>query len=178
MRLTTRTNLAIRTLMFCAVNAHITVRKSDIAAACNASENHLGQVIRVLGQHDFIDATRGRHGGLQLMRAPSEINIGAVFRVFEADLPFAECFSITNTCPLVEVCWLRNAIRDAVEAFYASLDKVRLSDLVEGNAGLAALLHFQAPPRCSSMGQRPAAVPRLTSSEKTARALQEDIETS
>gem|GEM_PF-1259858 len=164
--------------MFCAVNAQITVRKSDIAAACNASENHLGQVIRVLGQHDFIDATRGRHGGLQLMRAPSEINIGAVFRVFEADLPFAECFSITNTCPLVEVCWLRNAIRDAVEAFYASLDKVRLSDLVEGNAGLAALLHFQAPPRCSSMGQRPAAVPRLTSAERTAQAFHEDIETS
>lgn len=153
MRLTTRTNLAIRALMFCAVNAQITVRKSDIAAACNASENHLGQVIRVLGQHDFIDATRGRHGGLQLMRAPSEINIGAVFRVFEADLPFAECFSTTNTCPLVDACWLRNAIRDAVEAFYASLDKVRLSDLVEGNDGLTALLRFHALPGCTRPGR-------------------------
>ena len=148
MRLTTRTNLAIRTLMFCAVNDDVTVRKPDIAAACNASENHLGQVIRILGQHRFIDATRGRNGGLQLMRPPSEINIGAVFRVFEADLPFAECFSTANTCPLVDVCWLRNAIRDAVDAFYASLDKVRLSDLVEGNAGLATLLRFHAPPGC------------------------------
>lgn len=149
MRLTTRTNLAIRTLMFCAVNAHLTVRKSDIAAACNASENHLAQVIRTLGQHDFIDATRGRHGGLQLMRSPSEINIGAVFRLFEADLPFAECFSPANTCPLVDACWLRNAIHDAVEAFYASLDKVRLSDLVDGNDGLTALLRFHAPPGCT-----------------------------
>ncbi|MBV2187094.1 MAG: Rrf2 family transcriptional regulator [Rhizobium sp.] len=149
MRLTTRTNLAIRTLMFCAVNAHLTVRKSDIAAACNASENHLAQVIRTLGKHDYIDATRGRHGGLQLMRPPSEINIGGVFRLFEAELPFAECFSPANTCPLVHACWLRNAIHNAVEAFYASLDKVRLSDLVEGNDGLTALLRFHALPGCS-----------------------------
>ncbi|MHA7970528.1 Rrf2 family transcriptional regulator [Rhizobium sp. CAU 1783] len=63
MCLTTRTNIAIRTLMFCAVNDDVAVCKSDIAAACNASESHLGQVIRILGQHRFIDATRGRNGG-------------------------------------------------------------------------------------------------------------------
>jgi Rrf2 family transcriptional regulator, nitric oxide-sensitive transcriptional repressor len=143
MRITMRTNLAIRTLMFCAVNPHVTVRKSDIASACNASENHLAQVIRTLGQHGFIDATRGRNGGLQLMRSPAAINIGSVFRIFESDLPFAECFSSSNTCPLVAVCWLRNAIRDAVDAFYRSLDKVLLSDLVDGNDKLFELLLFR-----------------------------------
>jgi Rrf2 family nitric oxide-sensitive transcriptional repressor len=143
MRITMRTNLAVRTLMFCAVNPHVTVRKSDIAAACNASEHHLAQVIRKLGHHGFIDATRGRHGGLQLMRPAASINIGSVFRLFEADLPFAECFSASNTCPLVDVCWLRDAIKDAVDAFYCSLDKVLLSDLIDGNDRLAALLRVR-----------------------------------
>lgn len=142
MRITMRTNLAIRTLMFCAVNPHITVRKSDIAAACNASEHHLAQVIRTLGHHGFIDATRGRNGGLQLMRPPAHINIGSVFRIFEADLPFAECFSTSNTCPLMDVCWLRDAISNAVDAFYRSLDKVLLSDLIDGNDRLAELLRL------------------------------------
>jgi Rrf2 family transcriptional regulator, nitric oxide-sensitive transcriptional repressor len=142
MRITMRTNLAIRTLMFCAVNPHVTVRKSDIAAACNASEHHLAQVIRTLGHHGFVDATRGRNGGLQLMRPPACINIGSVFRIFEADLPFAECFSASNTCPLVDVCWLRDAISNAVDAFYRSLDKVLLSDLIDGNDRLAELLHL------------------------------------
>lgn len=50
--------------MFCIVNAHVTVRKVDIAEACSASENRLAQVIRVLGQHGLIDATRGRNGGM------------------------------------------------------------------------------------------------------------------
>ncbi len=142
MRITMRTNLAIRTLMFCAVNPHVTVRKSDIAAACNASEHHLAQVIRTLGHHGFVDATRGRNGGLQLMRPPASINIGSVFRLFEADLPFAECFSASNTCPLVAVCWLRDAISNAVDAFYRSLDKVLLSDLIDGNERLAELLRL------------------------------------
>lgn len=158
MRITMRTNLAIRTLMYCAVNPHVTVRKSDIAAACNASENHLAQVIRTLGQHGFIDALRGRNGGLQLMRPPAAINIGSVFRIFESDLPFAECFSASNTCPLVEACWLRNAIRDAVDAFYRSLDKVLLSDLVDGNDRLSELLHFEVQSGCSrTAAQRPKA---------------------
>jgi Rrf2 family transcriptional regulator, nitric oxide-sensitive transcriptional repressor len=150
MRLTTRTNLAIRTLMYCAVNAETIVRKSDIASACNASENHLGQVVRLLAQHDFIDATRGRNGGMQLARRPKEIGIGAVFRLFEADLPFAECFSQSNTCPLVAACWLRHAIRDAVTAFYASLDRVTLADLVHGNEALAVLLRLHPPVSCSA----------------------------
>ena len=33
MRLTIRTNLAMRTLMYCAVNPGLTVRKTDIAAS-------------------------------------------------------------------------------------------------------------------------------------------------
>jgi len=86
------------------------------------------------------------------MRPPAAINIGSVFRIFESDLPFAECFSASNTCPLVEACWLRNAIGDAVDAFYRSLDKVLLSDLVNGNDELAALLRFHAPIGCSRPG--------------------------
>lgn len=59
MRLTTRTNLAMRTLMFCAVNPDRTVRKHEIAEACNASENHLAQVVNTLAQRGFVDTQRG-----------------------------------------------------------------------------------------------------------------------
>lgn len=126
--------------MCCAVNMDRTVRKADVARLCNASENHLAQVISILAQHGFIDANRGRHGGIRLKQPAHLINIGSVFRLFETDTPFVECFGSNNTCPLVSVCWLRGAIADAVEAFYRSLDRVHLSDLVVGNNGLGALL--------------------------------------
>ncbi|MGY6549820.1 MAG: RrF2 family transcriptional regulator [Roseinatronobacter sp.] len=145
MRLTTRTNLALRTLMFCAVNKDILVRKQDAALAVNASENHLAQVINRLAQEGFITTQRGRHGGFHLARAASSISIGAVFRTFEANLPFIECFSPDNTCPLQAHCSMRAHLTRAVDAFYAALDEVYLSDLVECNTGLEALLSLQAP---------------------------------
>jgi Rrf2 family nitric oxide-sensitive transcriptional repressor len=140
MRLTTRTNLALRTLMACAVHPGRIIRKSDVARLVNASENHLAQVVNQLGQEGFITTLRGRNGGFELARAPSEISVGAVFRAFESDLPFIECFSETNTCPLRPACRMRGHLRRAVEAFYTTLDPVMLNDLVDCNASLQAIL--------------------------------------
>ncbi len=145
MRLTTKTNLALRTLMFCAVNSDSLVRKQDAAKTINASENHLAQVINKLGQEGFIVTQRGRHGGFHLARPAASISVGEVFRIFEADLPFIECFSDSNTCPLKAHCVMRPHLARAVEAFYAALDEVWLSELVDCNAGLQAILNMEAP---------------------------------
>jgi Rrf2 family nitric oxide-sensitive transcriptional repressor len=141
MRLTTRTNLAIRILMACGVNDGVTVRTAEIAAKCNASVNHLLQVVNLLQSSGFVETIRGRNGGLRLVRTMEKISIGEVFRVFESGVPFAECFDAkTNTCPLSATCRLRSYISRALEAFYHELDMVTLSDLVKGNCGLAELL--------------------------------------
>lgn len=141
MRLTTKTNLAARVLMACAVNDGITLRSAEIARNCNASLNHLLQVVNALQANGFVDTLRGRSGGLRLARPPAQISMGAVFRVFEAGTPFAECFAPeTNTCPLPDACRLRAFVASAVEAFYHELDMVTLEDLTKGNCGLAALL--------------------------------------
>ncbi|WP_103333535.1 RrF2 family transcriptional regulator [Pseudotabrizicola formosa] len=141
MRLTTRTNLAMRTLMFCAANPDRIVRKREIALACNASENHLAQVIHLLAQTGYLRTLRGRTGGLMLGCSAATITVGAVFRQFEACLPFAECFSSTDcTCPLVGACRLKATLATALEGFYAGLDAVTLEDLMRDNTGLLRLL--------------------------------------
>jgi Rrf2 family nitric oxide-sensitive transcriptional repressor len=148
MRITKRTNLAMRVLMYCAVNADRNVTKAQIAKECNSSENHLGHVVNQLGQLGFLHTVRGRRGGLRLAMPSSEISIGDVFRQFEADVPIVECFSRTdNTCPLAAVCTLRDCISGAVAAFYAHLDKIMLADLADANAGLCELLDNPRPVR-------------------------------
>lgn len=152
MRLTTKTNLAARVLMACAVNEGMTLRTAEIAKACNASLNHLLQVVNALQAHGFIATIRGRSGGLHLTRPPSQVSIGEVFRVFESGTPFAECFDPeTNTCPLSATCRLRSFVARAVEAFYHEMDMVTLEDLVKGNCGLIGLLEMAdgLRPRCS-----------------------------
>lgn len=141
MRLTVRTNLAMRTLMFCAVNDGQTVQKKQVAGCCNASEAHLGVVINQLSHAGFIETIRGRNGGIRLACAPADVSVGDVFRIFESGTPFTECFSDTeNQCPIVSACRLRSALKQALDAFYAALDTVTLGDLVDQNIPLEHLM--------------------------------------
>ncbi len=141
MRITKRTNIAIRVLMYCGVNGDRLVTKSEIATRCNTSENHLAQVINQLAQLGYLYTQRGRNGGMELSRPMKDIRIGEIFRAIEANVPLAECFAdVDNTCPLTDACLLRNAISQAAEAFYAHLDTVTLDQLVCGNDSLEQLL--------------------------------------
>ncbi|SIQ43972.1 transcriptional regulator, BadM/Rrf2 family [Rhizobium sp. RU35A] len=151
MRLTIRTNLAMRILMVCAVNADLTVRTADIAEKCNASLNHLLHVVSVLQAHGLIETLRGRSGGLRLARPSGEIVIGRVLRLFENGVPLAECFDPdSNTCPLAPHCRLRGFLVGAVNAFYREMDRVTLEDLVSANCGLETLLSLHPQPvRCN-----------------------------
>ena len=145
MRITKRTDIAIRLLMFCAANNDRLVTKAEIAERCNTSESHLAQIINRLSQLGFLYTQRGRTGGVRLGRSMAEITVGDVFRQLEQNTPVAECFAdVDNTCPLTEACRLRVALVDAVEAFYTHLDEVTLDALVCDNQALFTI--FSAAP--------------------------------
>ena len=153
MRLTTRTNLAARILMTCATNGDRLMRTAEIAEMCNCSTNHAAHVVQRLQIEGYLTTLRGRCGGICLALPPDRISIGAVFRLFESEIPFAECFdSANNACPLTGACRLRNYIQRALDAFYHELDMVTLDDLVRGNCGLGELLSMRPapPPGCAS----------------------------
>lgn len=143
MRLTVKTNLAMRALMCCAVNPGLTIRKSDIAQVCHGSEAHLGIVVNQLAQAGLLETARGRGGGIRLARPPQDITVGEVFRLFEAGLPFTECFDMVNNhCPISCACRLKGVLGRALSAFYAELDRTTLADLTAGNAQLEGLLEL------------------------------------
>lgn len=146
MRVTTRTNLAMRVLMYCAANNSRLVTRDEIAQAVNASTHHTGHVVGQLAQVGAITTVRGRSGGLRLAAPMADINIGQVFRHLESHLPIAECFDMdTNNCPLAGACKLRDALAAAAEAFYASLDQVALSDIMSCNVPLLDMLQCDGP---------------------------------
>ncbi|GGH35854.1 transcriptional regulator, BadM/Rrf2 family [Cribrihabitans marinus] len=141
MRITKRTNIAVRLLMYCAAHPDRLVTKAEIAEVCNISENHLAQVINQLGQLRILHTRRGRNGGMSLGVPADRIRIGEVFRHVEGGLPIAECFAdADNTCPLTRACRLRVALQDAAEAFYSALDAITLESLVCDNVDLMKIL--------------------------------------
>lgn len=121
MHITTRSLLAVKTLMACAAQPERLFRKHEIAQMLGASENHLAQVIHQLARKGFLATQRGRAGGLRLARPAEQITLGEVLRRFEADLPL-----LSQTCE----DGLGAAFARAEEAFYQRLDGVVLKELL------------------------------------------------
>ncbi|GAA6209630.1 Rrf2 family transcriptional regulator [Cognatishimia sp. WU-CL00825] len=151
MRITKRTNIAMRILMFCAVHKGRLVTKAEIADVCRSSEHHLAQVVNQLAQLGYLKTLRGRCGGIELGRDAKTIKVGEIFREIDGDASEVSCFAdVDDSCPLVDACRLRDALAVAVGAFYASLDDVSLDALVCDNSALRQIL---SPRPCvSQMG--------------------------
>lgn len=140
MRITKRSNIAMRLLMFCAFHTDRLVTKAEVAARCNISESHLAQVVNRLGQLGYLHTQRGRNGGIALARPAGQIVLGEVFRAFELANVENECFAdMDDSCPLKSACRLRLAIGDAAEAFFAHLDGITLDAMICRNSPLETL---------------------------------------
>ena len=141
MRLTAFSDYSLRVLIYLAAAPEGRSTIADIARAFAISEHHLVKVVHLLGRQGFLLNTRGRKGGVQLARAATEINVGAVVRLTEGgDMP-AECFDKeTNTCVLAGGCGLQRILKEAVETFYAVLGEYSVADLRASPRKLAVLL--------------------------------------
>lgn len=132
MQVTQFTDYALRTLLYLAAHRERLVPVTEISAAYKISNHHLVKVAHQLVRLGYVEATRGRGGGLRLARDPSAINIGAVLRDTEPHLHLVECFDRDhNTCPIVPACELVRVLAEAQARFLAVLDAHHLSDLVK-----------------------------------------------
>lgn len=146
MRLTQFSNFAIRVLMYAALDGEGPSAVPDIARAYGASYDHMKKAAAELCRLGYLKSVRGRIGGVMLAKHPEEIVIGEVVRATEGNLVLVECFDpATNTCPLEPACVLKLALHEAVDAFFATLDRYTLADLLEPAPRLAPLLGLDEP---------------------------------
>lgn len=118
---------------------------ADIGRAYRISYNHLSKVAQQLAALGFIDAMRGRTGGVRLARPPAQINLGAVVRATESHFNLVECFDpATNTCPIASVCGLTRALLEARDQFLAVLDRYTLADVLVHKPELIRLWRINA----------------------------------
>ncbi len=140
MRLTRYTDYALRVLMHLAARPERLSSIGEMARVHRVSQNHLMKVVHDLRKEGFVEAVRGRAGGIRLARAPAEINIGAVVRHTEESFDLVDC----GSCVIARACGLTGVLNEALRAFLAVLDRHTLADLVTTRAAglqsLAALL--------------------------------------
>jgi Rrf2 family nitric oxide-sensitive transcriptional repressor len=137
MRLTLHSDFAFRTLIFLAAAGERGGTIPEIAKAYAISENHLRKVVARLVEIGFVEATRGRGGGLRLAMEPSQISIGAAVRKLESDFALAECMGVEpERCVITGSCGLQRIFKEALNEWFQALDRYTLADAVGGSKRL------------------------------------------
>ena len=141
MRLTTYTDYSLRVLIYLAAHPGRRATIAEVSEAYRVSEHHVAKVVHFLGAAGWLENSRGRKGGMRLAVRPEEINLGEVVKLAEGrDVP-AECFAPgTPRCRIAQGCRLRGALAQAMDAFYESLSRHTLADLVQGHEGIRLML--------------------------------------
>ena len=138
MHLTHWTDYSLRVLMYCAVHAgrQQPVTITEIAEAHGISRSHLTKIVVALSAQGWLETTRGRGGGLRLLRPAAEVRLGDVVRQTETDFNLVECFDPErNTCRIDGHCRLKGVLHSALDSYLAVLDGVTLADLVAPGGG-------------------------------------------
>ena len=138
MRLTRQSSYAIRTLVYCAVNAPELSRVADIAKAHSISELFLFKLIKPLVENGLLQTVRGRKGGIRLGRPAADITLLDTIKLTEESFAMAECFDGGDdvACPLAGNCDLNGALREALGAFFDVLDSYTIADMADKRRNL------------------------------------------
>jgi len=141
MKLTAFTDYSLRVLIYLAAQPRRRATIAAIASSFEVSENHLTKVVHFLGKAGWLANVRGKGGGLELAMPPELIKVGEVVRATEGgDVP-AECFgNHGDQCCIAGICRLSGVLAEAVQAFYGTLDRYTLAELVHNRQALARIM--------------------------------------
>lgn len=156
MRLTTFSDYALRVLVYLGMREGERSTVAGIAGAYGISANHLTKVVQHLAQHGYVETSRGKGGGMRLARAPADVNLGELVRGAE-EQRLVECFDAgPSGCRIESACALRGILGEALEGFFAVLDRYTLVDLLKPRRKLAKVLVFTPPTAHAGGVRRPA----------------------
>lgn len=137
MKLTAYSNYALRSLQLAALRSPDLVRVDDVVRVHGLARPHIVKIVHELGQAGLVETRRGRGGGFRLARPAEEIIVGDVIRLTEGPIELVECFNAQrNTCPLIGICRLSRALREATKAFMVVLDNLTLADIASNKTEL------------------------------------------
>jgi Rrf2 family transcriptional regulator, nitric oxide-sensitive transcriptional repressor len=135
MRITRFSDIGLRVLSYLAGSDkhRALVTAAEISRQFDIPLNHLVKVVGQLARLGWIQALRGRNGGLLLLADPATLRLGSVLRQLEGDAELVDCEA--QQCQLSKDCFLRGALATGLRAFYDAMDQYVLADVSGGVVG-------------------------------------------
>lgn len=133
--LSQKTQYALRALQYLARAQG----KGPVLIARMATEEQIPQkfleaILLELKNHGILQSKKGKGGGYLLLKAPNEVTLGEVIRLFDGTLAPLPCvseraFRKCDECPDETVCPTRSVMKEVRDAIAAILDHTTLADL-------------------------------------------------
>lgn len=133
-----RAKYALRALVALAHAADSrTMMISELSASCSIPKKFLEQILLELKHHDLVRSKRGKLGGYQLNRQPSEIMFGEVLRIVDGPIALLPCLSKISyrrcaDCLDEESCEIRRVFAQVAESSREIFDNTSLLDAMRG----------------------------------------------
>jgi len=110
---------------------------SDLSKSCSIPKKFLEQILLDLKHHDLVRSKRGKLGGYQLNKQPSQIMFGEVLRIVDGPIALLPCLSKISyrrcaDCLDEATCEIRRVFADVAEASRDILDNTSLLDAMTG----------------------------------------------
>ena len=125
--------------------AEVAARESDglvatkqIAEATSSPYPLLAKVINQLHRAGFIEATRGKQGGVRLARPASEMTIKDVVVALDGSAILNDCPLYLDPCDCRKPCALHTIWKPARDAVVEFLEKTTVQAVADARAGLKA----------------------------------------
>lgn len=140
-QLTSFTDYGLRALIYLAALPKDRMTSiSEVTQIYGVSRNHMVKIINQLSRAGYVDAVRGKNGGIRLGKPAESIRIGDVVRALEP-LQLVNCSG--EFCHITPACRLRQVLAQGVQHFLQELDNHTLAEMVDANPPLYQLLQVE-----------------------------------
>ena len=139
------TDFLYRALIYVALNPERWVTAREVTEAYKLSHNHISKVCQELIRCGFLNAQRGRGGGVQLARKPEDIHLGELLFLDDDKPKIIDCETgIGGSCCIAPACRLKEIFAQTKRAFLDAMNSPALDEVIS-QPKLVSLFDPQAP---------------------------------
>ncbi len=136
LRLTKKADYGLMALKFLAEQSGSTsLSAKDISEAYHIPLQLLAKILQRLTKVGLLRSHAGMNRGYALSRDAHEITAFEVIHAIDGPLFITSCITISGSCDLNEICTIKEPLRRVNESISDLLKSIRISDLVEADAG-------------------------------------------
>lgn len=136
MKLTRYSDYSLRVSLYLAMNTDRLVSITEIVDTYGIPRGNVMKLVTDLVRAEIFESVRGRSGGIRLAKPPAEVTVATIVVQTEGDAPLVDC----SNCILSPGCILTCVLKEAKQAFFETLERYSLQDLIDKDTGSLAIL--------------------------------------